>query len=338
MLVRSSVDSTGARRYEASIQVHRDLARLDIRNAVGHELDELVRIVNSGVSGSAITAQKRASLLRARGAVVHAPTPPITAHDEATALEFADFARQASPIGGRPTNYALPEELLSRARDMGFGETAFVEDKLDLLRRAGVDEDMLRRLHVRASQGEIAMVVPPASPVATARIIGHLLYPSAGTPASPISGLHLHAALAAYQAELVATNQPRHLVRTADSPRTAGSVTYNAYEQWRWVAGGTPGPRPVSPLATAGVNIGGWLLAPEAKTTFNNLASFLPEAQAAWSAWQAANPLPAAGTNQFWQMAAPGGQQIAGYFNVTGAGTIEMISVFPYRTGGLASW
>jgi hypothetical protein len=338
MLIRSSLDSAGTRRYEASIAVHRDLARLDIRNAVGHELDELVRIVNSGASGTAITAQKRASLLRARGAAPLAPPPSITAHDDATALEFADFTRQASPIGGRPTNYALPDTVLSRALEMGFGETAYLDDKLSLLRRAGVDEDMLQRLRVRATQGAIAARIPLTSPLATARIIGHLLYPSAGSPASPIGGLHLHAALEGYRAELIATNQPRHLVRTTDSPHTAGSVTYNAYEQWRWTAGGVPGPRPLVPSGTAGVNVGGWVLAPEAKTTFNNLPDFLIEAQAAWSAWQAVNPLPAAGTNQFWQMVAPGGQQIAGYFNVTGSGTIEMISVFPYRTGGLTSW
>jgi hypothetical protein len=279
--------------------------------------------------------------MRVQTAVAGATAPPITGHDMATAGEFANFVAQQVPVGRRPANFAVPDDVFSRAFSMGFGSPAFLEDKLSLLRRFGVDEDMLVRLRVMALRSEAAAILPVGSPLATSRVIGHLITASPGTVASPVGGAHLEAVLQARQAQAVAGNEPLHLLRTADSPSPASpaGVSYNAFEQWRWTGGGTPGARPTTPGGSAGATFGGWVLAADAKTTFNNLPGFMTEAQAAWDVWRAANPLPAGGSNQFWH-AAPGAgrQEIGGYFNVTASGTVESITVFPYRTGGLGAW
>ncbi len=341
MEIRSTVDASGAVHYEASIEVHRDLAQTDVRYAVGHELDEITQIARSGVRGADITAQKRASLLRAQAVVPGQPVPSITAHDLAEAREFADAVRQRSPQGHptRSGQYGMPDDLFTRALTMGFGSTAYVEEKIILLRSAGVDEDMLRRLRTMAHHAEITAALPAASSLVSTQVVGHLLHSSPGTPASPIGGLHLDSALLAHQADLVANNRPTQLVRTADSPRSVGGVTYNAYEQWRWTGGGTPpaGSRPTTPGGTAGATHNGWVLAAEPKTTFDNPGAFLNHADQTFRAWSATQSN-LTGTNVWWSHTLSGGQSVAGYFNVDASGRITHISVFPLRNGGIASW
>ena len=342
MEIRTTKNAQGAVEYAASIEVHRDLAQADIRFAVGHELDELIHIARSGIRGSDITAQKRASLLRTH------PEPgksiPIeTAHDLAEAREFADAVRERSPLGGRkPGEYGMPDDLVSRALSMGFGSTAYVEEKLVLLRNAGVDPDMLKRLRAMAYHAEISAAAPKASSLISQQVVGHLLHASpGGSPASPIHGLHLDSALLSRQAEMVSKNEKYHLLRTADSPITGGGVTYNAYEQWEWKAGGAPsvGSRPTNPAGVAGAKHGNWELASLPKTTFDKLSAFLIHADNTFRAWSAAQTIPAGANPRVdWSHTLPGGQAVGGSFSVDASGKVTHITVFPLRTGGLASW
>jgi hypothetical protein len=275
-----------------------------------------------------------------------APTPPATAHDHATAREFADFIKQETPPNSAQRQavgtYGVPDEVMSRALSMGFGGMEHLEDKLALLKSAKVDDDMIKRLRTMAHRTAVVQRVPQTSPVATTRVIGHLLHATSGSSASPVGGCHLHSAAVAHAAQLIADNKPRHLLAMAEPPHTVGPVTYNAFEQWRWPGGGTPGPRPTTTGSAAGTNLGGWILATEPKTTFDNLPAFLAEADAAWAAWRSANAVPTSGNNHSWRMAAGSGrQEIGGYFNiviVNGVPTPEFISIYPYRSGGLASW
>lgn len=337
MEIRSTTGASGSTNYEASIEIHENLAKEDIGFAVGHELDELALIATSGVKGTDITAQKRASLLRAQAVAGGAKAPTPTAHDTAQARDFANVVNQRSPSGGRAIGFEMPDDLITRAVEMGFGNSAFLEDKLSFLRTAGVDSDMLERLRTMALRSEASAALPSSSPLATSKLIGHLLHEEGGSKVSPVGGLHLDSALQAHQAELVAGNQPTHLLQTADSPRTLGGVTYNAYEQWAWKGKGSPGPRPTTPGSAAGTNLGGWELAGDPKTTFNSLVPFLTESQAAWDAWRTANPT-ASGPNVQWQSAAgPGGQTIGGFVDLSGP-TVDMRTVYPVRTGGLTSW
>jgi hypothetical protein len=333
--VRSSVNNSGARSYEADIEVRADLARADIGYAVGHELDEVVGIAIAGVSGNAITAQKRASLMRAQAPVLGAPVPPVTAHDHAAAREFSNFVSQNVPVAQRPADFAMPPDVTARALSLGFGGPAHLENKLGLLRAAGVDEDMIGRLRVMALGPSVAAALPVGSPFAAPGLLGHLLArePSA-LPQSPIGGLHLESALDATRRGFVDRNEGLHVVRTADSSRTQGPVTYNAYEQWVWTGAPPPGPRPTA--AGTPSPVGKWELRNLPKTTFDNLPAFLAEAEGAWAAWRAANPT-AAGANVQWRQASPGGQMIEGWVDLT-VTPIRMRSVYPYRVGGLGAW
>ncbi len=337
MEIRSRKDNAGVTQYDATIEVHENLAKTDVGFAVGHELDELALIAASGKTGTDITAQKRASLLRAQTLDPTAPVPATTFHDTAQARDFKNFVDKRVPAGGRAPGFAMPDDVVTRALDMGFGNTAFLEEKLSLLRSAGVDPDMLERLRTMAYGAEASAAIPAKSPLASSKLIGHLLHEEGGSNKSPVGGLHLDSAVLAHQAELVAKNEPIHLLLTADSPRTAGGVTYKAYEQWVWKGGGAPGPRPTAPAGVAGANVGGWVLAVEPKTTFNSLVPFVTEAQAAWDVWRAANPT-ASGANVAWQAAAGSGRQtMGGYVDLSGP-NVDMRSAYPVRTGGLASW
>ena len=170
----------------------------------------------------------------------------------------------------------------------------------------------------------------------TDELIGHLINVDAGSTKSPVGGLHLDSAVVEHQQKLVANNKPIHLLKTADSPRTVGGISYNAFEQWEWIGGGTPGPRPTTPGSAPGSIIGGWRLAADPKTTFNDLALFLNEAEGAWNTWKTKNPT-ASGPNVKWSETGPGGQMIEGYVNLAST-PIEFRTVYPLRTGGLASW
>lgn len=336
MEIRSSVDSSGATRYEARIEVHRDLSSGDVPLALGHELDELGRIAISGVRGADITAQKRASLMRAQTAGAGSTPPAPTAHDFATAREF-ELASRRTAID--PTNFDLPADLMSRALSMGFGNAEFLDAKIRLLREAGVREEVLHRLRVLAVHSQAAAAFGTASPFATRALIGHIVGRDAGgSGISPISGLHLESELRAFQARAVRDNLGLHLVRTADSPRVAGGVTYNAYEQWRWVGGGSPtGSRPANPVGVAGTRHGGWELAPEPKTTFSDTNAFLQHANAQWGAFIAARGM-APDNNLHWVQPVSGGLAVAGRVAIDAAGNITHRTVYPHRTGGLASW
>jgi hypothetical protein len=146
----------------------------------------------------------------------------------------------------------MPDDVIARALDMGFGNTAFLDEKLNLLRSAGVDPDMLERFRTMAYHAEVSAAIPAKSPLASGKLLGHLLHAEGGSNKSPVGGLHLDSAVLAHQAELVAKNDPIHLLLTADPPRTVGGVTYKAYEQWVWKGGGSPGPRPTAPTWEAG--------------------------------------------------------------------------------------
>jgi len=345
MTVRSYTDAKGTAQYEATIQVHRDLAGTDVRHAVGHELDELALIARRGLRGDAITAQKRVGLMQsARAPAPGTAAPATTMHDTATAMEFA----HAMPTpGARTADYELPAELRSRALDMGFDNTTFLEEKLALLRNVGVDEDMLARLRVMATRTEQVLPrLPAGSGLGSERIVGHLIYPSKGTVQSPVGGAHLDSTLTGLQTQLVTRNDPIHLVPTADSPRVVGGVTYKAYEQWRWKGNGPPGPRPARPGGAAAVTLptpkptsgGFWELMSEPKTTFDRLGDFVAEADGAFANYRKLHGVAPNQSNVRWSAASPSGQQIGGYMQTDAAGRVTHISVFPDRIGGVASW
>ena len=88
--------------------------------------------------------------------------------------------------------------------------------------------------------------------------------------------------------------------------------------------------------------IGGWELAPEPKTTFDNLAAFLLRAEDAWGPWSnSANGrtvIAGGGSNRIWEFTLPTGETIAGRFGVTPSGDVVHISVYPYRRGDLTAW
>ena len=165
MEIRSTAPPSGPTQYSATIQVHENLAKVDVGIAVGHELDELTFIAESGVRGSDITAQKRASLLRPQE--VSGPAPASSGHDRADARAFAnDVARQN--IGGG-LNFNLPKELVSRAESLpGFGGTAYLAERLDLLRQAMIDakispnvrEEVLNSLRTMAVRSEVSGRLP----------------------------------------------------------------------------------------------------------------------------------------------------------------------------------
>ena len=136
--------------YSAEVRVHEDLATADVRHAVGHELDEAILIATSGATGSQITTQKRAGLMRAHPRTA-TQLPATTAHDTAAAREFAQLV---PPVASRGAPFEVPPRLRSRALEMGFGSERFLAEKLALLRSVGVDAEMLGRLQTMARGAE----------------------------------------------------------------------------------------------------------------------------------------------------------------------------------------
>lgn len=313
--------------YRARIQVHQQLRKGDVRYAVGHELDELAMLVQGRYTGAGLTTQTEAAILRRHAAGGAAPAP--TVHDVAAANELK---RWSDPPRTIPATGALPEDVLGRMRALGLDDATFLQEKIALLRRQGVREDLLQRIEihtwgVRHRGRNVGSLFDDI-------LLEHVLQPSRGGTTSPISGGH-------YDPNLRRFNDPRIAIVLADT-QTVNGVTIRKYHQLVPDSPTVPATKPPvdTPLPVVGgspVAPAGWRIAPEPKTTFSDPERFLQMAEDAFRAWGAipANKptLTAVTPNQIWQQPVAGTTlAVGGYFKVEGTPpntTPSMISIFP---------
>jgi hypothetical protein len=165
----------------------------------------------------------------------------------------------------------------------------------------------------------------------------HVLYPEKpGGTKTLVGGAHLDSSLHAHEAG----NLTERYIPTAEKP--AGNTTYRRYAQLKWKGSGpappigdprTPTPLPPGAPGYPGLNItpaqaGLWDVAPDPKTTFDNPADFLAEAQSAWQSYLAGTPSTAG--NFKWNAASKGGVHVEGWAtHDPGTGSYTVDSVYP---------
>jgi hypothetical protein len=167
----------------------------------------------------------------------------------------------------------------------------------------------------------------------------HVLYPDApGGTKTLVGGAHMESALLSHEASKLG----ERYVPTAS--RTVGNTTYRRYAQLKWKGPGPApplgDPRTPTALPPGAPNYPGlditpaqaplWDVAADPKTTFNNPAEFLAEAQSAWQNYVAANP--GATGNFRWQAASKAGVHVEGFATGNAASGFTVETVYPDGT------
>jgi hypothetical protein len=282
--VRLSKPSGGGD-WTGTIEVDPHLEPDAVRFVVGHELDEMSRIIRTNPTSQAdIDAQMRPVLFTQEPPILSGGAPRATAHDHAAAVELFDLQRALRTASG-PKKVALEASAKKLITYMGLEDPTNLGAKLAVLEQYADFPEAVRfveALRERAARQITFRAfgvggIPAGSALATnPSLVEHLGLPEptrAGDFLTKgIGGGHDQAVLLSW----VANSTNGYGVRMVGQKSGAGFVI-TAYEQYRWTGGGEPPPFP----GTA--NPPGWQLATGSglstsylpKTTVDNLPAFI---------------------------------------------------------------
>lgn len=283
--------------WKASVEVSSSMKPEDLEFALGHELNEAAEVVRRYPAGEPATgfgAEMQAGVMKA-GAITDQPT----AHDAAAAREVVDlynaWTHIAKQRGAKAENIAHREQVLDRALDAaGLKDPSQIKAKLDLLRKAGAPDSLLRAVEkvevTRLMSEHQANDLGGAASQLDPSLVQHLLYvrPKGDFKGSGLDGGHHTAELLRFVGE-----SAEYAVREVNV-KAGGGNTFRSFEQYKWTGGG---PKPTNPdLLPGGASFdpSAWTLSTQPKTTFDDPAAFLREAELGWSAWLSAGGTPGA--------------------------------------------
>ncbi|HEX7940698.1 MAG TPA: hypothetical protein VF488_02800, partial [Gemmatimonadaceae bacterium] len=305
-------DATSGR-WTLRVEIDSTVRPEDVQFVLGHELNEATELVrrNPGGKPSGGFADDMQAGVMKPGATATAPT----AHDIAAAREVTELDKELAKVKkNKSTNPAAikdREDVLERAiHAEGLDDPTQIGAKLALLRGAGASPELLRRVEMvqvkqvlgahEAALGRPSTLDP--------ELVRHLLFAEKGgrfTDKGLNGGHH--------------TEELRRFVETSDKyallevkTKSAGGTTLREFEQYQWNGGG-PRPAPGSNEAPGGsaFDASKWTKSTQPKTTFDDPAAFLREAEAAWNTWLASGATP--GRERDLVMTSPSGIQFGGF-------------------------
>lgn len=278
--------STAGGDWTGTIDIDPQLEPDFVRFVVGHELDEMSRIIRTNPASQAdIDAQMRPAVFTQEPPILSGGSPRATAHDHAAAVELFDLQRALRTASGskKAALEASAKKLISY---MGLEDSTNLGAKLAVLEQYADFPEAVKfveALRERAGrqttfQAFGGVGIPAGSGLATnPSLVQHLALPEATRAGDfltkGIGGGHDQATLLSW----VANSGNGYGLRMMGQKSGAGFIV-TAYEQYRWTGGGEPPPFPgtANPpgwqLAT-GPGAGGTGFLP--KTAIDNLPAFL---------------------------------------------------------------
>jgi hypothetical protein len=282
------VPSLADGQWRAVIEVNSRLHPEDLPHVIRHEANELAGLVSlhprSAPEGG-FEPHMRAGVFQPG---FTGELPFATSHDRAAALELKGLLEDYTNLAQQGSHRADARwRSVEAARaSMGLNDAVNLDHKMRLLREAGVPTDEIMRL-VRVAGTEL-LGRHQAAETAAGRgasifdpsLVAHLLVPEpqGGFRSDGLHGGHTTRHLLDFcrQTEF-------HVHQVAE--QTNSGTTWRRFEQWQWIGSG---PKPTDPdLLPHGPrhNAADWVLSDQFKTTADDPAVFLREAEAAWRAW-----------------------------------------------------
>jgi hypothetical protein len=334
-----SRDATG---WKATIEFDQGLNPGDLRFGGGHELDELADLVHRRPTARPgdIARETQAVYFRPGGATRTATGRAVLvpAHDAATAQELKnlmDELERLRGMAGTKAGQLLREKQIDALmKEMGLDTPAMLRDRVAALRKAGIDEALIKKLEARAAIGELQAAAPLSPAGASARavtqmdggFVHHMIKAEGRTGGAfvkqGISGCHVTAELEAFE------SANARWAFELEKTKEAGGTIFRRYKQWLWKDASTPPPtsRALRPGGSK-FNPADWTLSTSPKTTADSLQALLREAEDAWGAWRSNNPILARTEREF-------GRGLAGTNPpATSSSKVEFSGFFDYYAG-----
>ena len=288
LIPSATTDATGARRWAATIEVDSRVREGDLPHVLRHEANELVGLVRKhpgGEPSGGFGPEMRARVMLPGAAADASLTPSV--HDRAAVLELKALyeARDAAEPGTDAFDYR--NDAIERLREsMGLNETANLRQKLRMLREGGLPTEEINRL-AQAAGAELAAAHQAAEKAAgRTSMFDEALAAKTLIPRyfSDFKGQGLNGGhVTAHLLDFCAASE-FHVRELAS--REAGGTTWRRFEQWRW--NGERSKKPTSPAELPGgasFDPTKWTRSDQPKTTADDPAAYLREADGAWRAW-----------------------------------------------------
>jgi hypothetical protein len=296
-------------KWTATIEVSEGMRPEDVQFAIDHELTEAAEIIRRHPGGEpkgGFGPEMEAGVMKPG-----ATTTKATAHDIAAAQEIVDLYKDAQNKPKNSPTRKQREAVLDRALEaQGLKEPSQIATKLDLLRKAGAPESLIKEVRqVEVERIRTERSAGQGQPtVLDSRLVDHLLYPADRGGAGAYGG-HSETELIRFTDE-----SKSFALLEQGKPKTVGGVTYRNYKQYKWQGTG-PKPKRGAPEAPGGSKFDAkdWQLAGDPKTTFDNPSAFFADAEAGYRKWlqTAPNPL----LDQTIQFTTPAGVEITAYID-----------------------
>jgi hypothetical protein len=300
--------------WTAHVEVSETMRPEDVQFAIDHELTEAAELVKRNPGGKPVDGwgkQIEAGVMKDG-----ATTDQATAHDVAAAREVVNLWKDLQNFKDRTTNNAkLRQETFDRAMEaQGLHDPSQVPAKIDLLRKAGAPEDMLADLKQREAKrvfDDLNTTLGGRPSTLSQQVIEHILFPEPKTPTaeSGVKGGHHTVELTNF-----ADAPNKFQLEEVGTPKPHGGTTYRHFKQWGWKGDAAAKPKRGSAEAPGGAKFDAskWTPIEDPKTTFDDPAAFIADAEAGYAAWVAGGGTPGAGGGKF-TFTTPGGVAIIGY-------------------------
>lgn len=317
-------DATG--KWSARVDVSERMRPEDVKFAVDHELAEAAELVRRNPGGppkEGFTPQMEAGVMKAG-----ATTDKSTAHDVAAAREVVELYKDLQNLRkskAKAENIAARKAVLDRAMEaQGLNDPSQVPAKIDLLRKAGAPQELLDVIENKEAQrvfDDLQVGLGGRKSTISVDAVKHVLFPAEAGETVGVKGGHHTVELTNY-----ADAKNPYSCRETRS-KSFGGTTYRSFEQYTWKGDAAAKPKRGSPEGPGGAKFDAskWTKVDDPKTTFDDPAAFIADAEAGYHAWLAAHT--GAMPNKV-LFTSPGGIDCQAYVANTEPGT-PVTSVFP---------
>lgn len=346
LIPSASPDANGVRVWRATIEVDSRVVEGDLPHVLRHEANELIGLVRLSPGGEPPAGGWGVEMRP--GVMMQGATPgglpygvKPTAHDRAAVLELKALHDSRDAMKPDSPEFAVRSENIERLREsMGLNETTNLREKVRMLREAGLTEEV-GRLALDAG-AELATTHGRAEgalgnqTMFDARLTAKTLVPRdlGDFKAKGLNGGHVTAHLIDFCAFTA------YAVREV-AQRNAGGTTWRRFEQFKWK--GDLAKKPTDRAELPGgdrFNANDWIRSDQWKTTADDAAAYLREADGAWRWWYARHNGEAGSNDDAGvtgrafggpsgeNATSPNGVEFAGFFE-PGVGGATLLTIFP---------
>ncbi|KAB2911785.1 MAG: DUF4157 domain-containing protein [Kofleriaceae bacterium] len=319
--------------WAAKIDVASSIEPRDIEFVLGHELDEIAELTRRfprGKPARGFGSEVKAGVMRAG-----ATTNQSTAHDIATAREIVALHKSHKAMVKEGSQHAAERarSLDEAIKAAGLDELTELDAKLRLLQQEGATEDLLdrvRRVGSRHVTQEHAKTMGKTGTRFTEDLIDHVMW---GRGQSNQEFARLGAKGGHITNNLLGMGHPNsEYVFVELRTKEVSGTTARLYKQYKWTGPRSAMPQPGSGRfpSDKGFNDSGWITTMMPKTSFDDGAALLREAEEAWDDWLegvALAPTRTLKVNE-WTARTRSGVQISGFFKKEAGGTSTPTTFF----------